>query len=117
MAHNASPESQAEVCGTYRAEHRFASEKLILKDDGTFIKEVTINGTGQKDIAEGRWKYNAGKIKFIDNWMDFRDISHELPNSRPLPEHGAATYPVYQVFGSIEMGDIEWVLYKQLRRR
>lgn len=110
------PNSRAELCGTYVAQYDVAREKLTLNEDGTFVQEVAFKSASKTDIAKGRWTYDsrAGYITFHENFMLVLDGFKKFKPNYAHPEPGIVVMSVEEVLGSIRIGSDEVILYEKV---
>ena len=106
-----------ELLGTYVVKHEYATEKIVLKKDGIFIHEVTVNGTSKVDIAEGLWKYDAddGYLIFDGNFMNVVDgLNKFIPDYAQQKSTGLTILPVDKIFGNIVISRGDNIGYKKI---
>ena len=108
--------NQSEFYSTYLADYNVAKEKLTLNKDGTFVQEVTLKATSKIDIAKGKWSYNAetGYVTFYENFMIVLNGFRKLNPDYTHPKPGFVIIPAAKLFGNIELGTYERVLYKKI---
>ena len=114
------PKVSSDLCGTYVANYKVASEKLILDKDGKFTQEVTIKATSKVDVAKGKWRYDPkdGHIRFEDTYMSVLDGFGEFNPNYAHPKPGVYTTEVDKLFGTIRIGvyvNEQNVVYKKVK--
>ena len=109
--------NQSKLYGTYLADYEFATEKVTINKDGTFVQEVTLKATSKVDTAKGTWKYypEDGDFTFDHNFMSVMDGFKQLKPDYDRPrDKGRVMMPAYRMFFRIYMGSCEGVLYKKI---
>ena len=102
---------QSKLYGTYLADYEFATEKVTINKDGTFIQEVTLAETSKVDIAKGTWKYDSedGVFIFDHNFMCVKDGFARLKPDYAKPrDKGLVMMPAYRMFFRIYLGSGEY---------
>jgi len=107
-----------DVYGTYISEYNIAKEELTLNKDGTYVQKVTLSSTLKVNTANGFWTYNEKKkyVTFQNNFMLVLDGFGKLNPNYDNPKKGLVIVPIYFIFGNIEMGSHEGVLYKKSKK-
>jgi len=122
MAKSLEPKNQSELYGIYHANYWSAKERLILKADLTYVKEVTSKDSTIPQISSGTWRYdNANAIVyFYGNYADVQEI--ELQESddyqlrpQPAPQSPAMVLPVTKIFGNVYFHNIDQFDYHKKR--
>jgi hypothetical protein len=107
---------QSKLYGTYVADNEFVRERLTIKEDGTFIQEVTLKASSKVDTAKGTWTYAAkhGSFTFDHNFMCVVDAGGRLRADYAQPrDTGLVIMPARRWFfrillGSGEAGDLAY---------
>ena len=109
--------NQSEFYSTYLADYNVAKEKLTLDRDGTFVQEVTLKATSKVDVAKGTWTYNtkSGYVTFNENFMGVLDGFRKLNPDYTHPKPGIVVQPVLRLFGRVQIGSNEGILYKKMK--
>lgn len=101
--------------GAYNADFSFATAKLTLRADGTFVQEVWVKSPAKHARSMGTWEYIQSEsdryISFSSGFMDVVTWKDEL---NPSFDHHQKNY-VYDLtvryqLGQVEIGgdDIPW---------
>ncbi len=95
------PQAQSELYGTYVADYDRASEKLILKGDGTFEQEVMVKRTSEVSTTVGSWTYDVtrGNVTFhgLKSIVDI--VNPDYPVTK-----GPVTLPAEVLWGRTQLG-------------
>jgi hypothetical protein len=108
---------QSRLSGSYVADYKFAKEKLTIKNDGTFIQEVTLKASSKVNVAKGTWTYipKIGYFRFDHNFMMVLDGARRLKPDYAKPrDSGVVLTPARRWFFRISLGSSEHVLYKKI---
>lgn len=128
------PKNESELYGTYISFYKvslcdvlkeggvsepigIAKEKLILKNDGTFMQKVALKATSKVDIAEGTWEYDPklGYVIFGGNFMSVLDGYGKLNPNYDKRGLANAHLPANKYFGCILIGTAEGVMYRKIK--
>jgi hypothetical protein len=111
------PESKSALVGTYDAKYPFAEEVLIMDATGRFRQQVTFLTSGKTMSASGTWLYDLadGSVVFESNLILVMTGFRKLNPDVEKPQTDFVSYPVLKSFGTVYIGDDEYVLYKQRR--
>lgn len=104
-----------DVYGEYESKYEIAEEKLILKEDSTYIQEVKLNSTSKVDTTNGKWSYDQGTgyITLDKHFIVVLDGFGKLIPNYTQPRTGSVVFPVVSVLGRIRIGSSEGILYKK----
>jgi hypothetical protein len=84
----------AALTGSYEAAYNFGTARLVLGGDGTFAEFMRLTGQDSKQVATGRWRYDAGASRIT--LSNFSEIAY--PDGLPIPDdllmNGPTTVPV-----------------------
>ena len=103
--------------GHYIAEYKYATEKVQLKKDGTFVQEISLKSRLSPVKAEGKWRFfsKTGYIEFDNNFMLVVGMFMKFnPDFTKKRKEGLVSQPVFKRFGKIYFGSDEGVLYKKI---
>jgi hypothetical protein len=102
-----------EIPGVYDADYKLAQEQLTLNEDGTFEQRVTLKSTGKVDLARGTWTFDAikGYVRFDGEFMQVMNGFQQLNPSYADKATGHGALPADRIFGRVQIGAAEGVLY------
>ncbi len=99
------PDKEKDLYGAYIAKYPFATEKVTLNADGTYIQEVSIKGDPKTLTHKGRWRYEpSDKYVELENALDVTEPSGGLRKNYSIPFNGLVLMKVRRVFPSIRLG-------------
>jgi hypothetical protein len=83
-----------QLSGRYETRFESGSAALILRPDGSFQQEISVDG--QKRSAQGRWSFNAETQRLLlENGLELTSTTHGAPRN-------LVSMPVTMMFGKIE---------------
>lgn len=96
---------ESELPGTYLADHSIASQRLIIRQDGTYTQEITFKATSKVDTASGAWTYDSqdGRMRFDEKHMNLLDGFGKLNPDYATPKikEGYSSFPVTKEMGTM----------------
>jgi hypothetical protein len=114
------PVARTELPGTYVANYRFATEMLVLGEDGQFTQVIAVASSGRVVTTSGTWQYKQGpKTKdfiILDGAMTVMDGRRKMIPDFDDPAKRAKCMPgVYRSSGGAPQIDASPMvpLYKQ----
>ena len=111
------PENAEALVGTYVADYKIATEKVILKGDGTFLQNVKIKSNGPTNTASGTWTYDSkrGYITLDGGFMLVVDGLQQFDANYMYPKVSRVVDVVQKVLGQVTIGSDDRVLYKKVK--
>lgn len=101
------PIDKSELPGTYVADSNFATDTVLIKDNGEFLQSVTVKAGGKVAVAHGKWHFNQADqdIVFDENFMEVVNGFGEMVTdfARPI-KRAVSILPVRRVFGNLQIG-------------
>ena len=110
--------SVSDLYGTYVASYSFGTDKIVLKNDGTYMQEVTIKKEQIPYTTTGKWEYDkASNHVIIENCYIVSNGLGQLSKNYKALSQGPSIFPVERDMLSrrIRLGPGEGNPYKKIR--
>lgn len=85
----------SDLYGAYIADYSFGTDRITLKEDGTYIQEIKINQDRMPYTTTGNWEYDkAANQVIIDNCYVISDGLGQLRKNFETISRGPSVFPV-----------------------
>ena len=108
----------SELYGTYLAEYSFGTEKIMLRENGDYVQEVTIISLNKTITHSGEWSYDPDTERVnLKRCLSVNDGFGRLRDRYSTPLEGGCSLPVerrFFLFGQLRLGPDEGNPYYKL---
>lgn len=108
--------SRSDLLGTYVANYAFATETLLVHDQGHFTQTIKVHSDGRVAVTNGTWRFDPKErdVIFSEQFMVVADGFGEMVTNFDHPTREAIVIlPVRRYFGKIQIGAHPGVPYKR----